>query len=241
MIRPKTGLKPLKYLEFSMKNPEEIHDFNKDFAYNSVDFQQAKSKEKTPFVIENMRNYVKSLVFPKEIAIKKQKSFEELTEEGENKGKMAKNSQRTVKNTYNSLRKNHKLSNFLDEITEIKENPLLDYISRNLSQATVKLEEKAEKTKKILLKKPVNFENFKVSKKYSHVKGNMSKTPKIQNLFNISQTQLMILNRKPEKNAIVSPMESVQAFYKEMLQEKNSKKKFEDFFENDQEGIKIKE
>ncbi len=239
MIRPKTGLKPINSIDLT-RNPEEIRDFNKDFPYKSIDFQH-NSKEKSHFMIENMRNYVKGLVFPKEISIKSEKSiksFKKFSKEEENKGKNAKNSHQNAKNSYNSLRKNHKLNNFLNEI---KENSLLDYISRNLSQATVKLEEKAEKTRENPLKKPVNFENFKVSKKYSHVKGNMSKTPKIQNLFNISKTQMMILNRKPEKNALLSPVEAIQAFYKQMLNEKNSKKKFEVFFENDQEGIKIKE
>lgn len=90
---------------------------------------------------------------------------------------------------------------------------------------------KSKKEAKNLKNPPnINYENYKVSKKYSHIVGNMARTAKVQNLFNISQTQLMIIKRKNSKNGLISPCEAVKSFYKSMLVKPKSSRYFQEFF-----------
>lgn len=252
LVRPKSCCKLLKPQDSSNfdagigKISFPRRDFNLPLKnkdnneYNLINFNEKKQNDNMKKVdFNDLKSYMKSFSLSdlkKHMETKgvKPKSLKKASLFNTNQHFMSKKI-KNDKESYNSERKNKMLNVFL---TRNNEENCEEEISRKLMRNSEWKRNQEEKLKIPL--KNINFENFKVSKKYSHIKGNMAKTPKIQNLFNISQTQLMILNRKPNKKSLISPCEALQGFYRSMLLDKNSRRNFDGFFEMENDELSIK-
>lgn len=257
LIRPNSSIRLFRkpdfsdnLLEFSNKRRNfniPFRNFKSPHEYNLININNpyynktvVSHKASLTQNYEDLRNYMRELTLYKENQPKNIiKTTETPLKTLNSLQKTAKKPFFKEKLCYNTLRTNQQLKFLIKPIENKEKNDNNGhFLCRNLSNAKIEANRK-EENEEFIVKKP-NFDNFKVSKKYSHVKRNMSKTPKIQNLFNISQTQLMILNRKPERKTIKSPCEAIQDYYKMMLHEKNSKNSFKEFFQVENEEIKIK-
>ena len=259
LIRPKSTSRPLKSNDFNFEtggSPFPKRDFNSlirndenkeekqmEFRLINIDENRKNSeKDEKKLDFGDLKSYVKSFSFQNFKTSIKTQNIQELFINNrkiiERNGTQILKKKEINPNSYNKQRKNKLLNAFL---TKKSENGNFDdeMARKFIENSELK---KHEEFLTILKKQPknINFDNFKVSKKYSHVKGNMAKTPKIQNLFNISQTQLMILNRRPKKKKLVSPCEALQAFYRSMLLGKNTKRQFNSFFEIENNELIIK-